>query len=160
MAHTKTKNASKTSSTPRSSDNASPFFPYARYISIVGVHTSLLAFAALFLPRSAFADFSSPSAARERGKRDGMDMLTENPLRTIGWMCFGALILQVWWASWVRYWALDAIQSTETKEKDNKDLTTKDTNHAEKTERRVKYHERESANMQVGLDSDSSRDAR
>ena len=118
----------KKAATPKAASQEAPapnlmaaFFPYARYISIVGVHCSLLAFVALFLPRAAFADFASPAVARARPKRDGMVMLTETPLRTVGWMVFGALILQAWWGSWMRHWALDAIHSLEMREKDEKE---------------------------------------
>ena len=72
-----------------------PFFPYARYISIVGVHTSLLAFTALILPRSAFADLSSPAAARSKPRRDPMLVISENPARSLAWMCLGCFVLQL-----------------------------------------------------------------
>lgn len=122
MAIQKLKTASKTSK--RSAASASPqqqvlqaasvspqptpFFPYARYTSIVGVHTSLLAFTALILPRSAFADLSSPSAAALKPRRDAIVTMTENPARTVAWMCFGCCVLQLWWAGWVREWRLEA----------------------------------------------------
>ncbi|KIP03290.1 hypothetical protein PHLGIDRAFT_246141 [Phlebiopsis gigantea 11061_1 CR5-6] len=85
-----------------------PFFPFARYTSIVGVHTSLLAFTALILPRSAFADLSSPSAARHKPRQDAIITMTESPARTVAWMCFGCLVLQLWWAGWIREWKLEA----------------------------------------------------
>lgn len=124
------------------------FFPYARYISIVGVHTSLLVFVALFLPRAGFADFSSPATARSRPRRNGVVMLTENPLRTIGWMCFGALILQVWWGSWVRHWALDGIASVSMKEKEN-ESATEQSEDVKKSERRLKQRELHADTTQV-----------
>lgn len=89
-------------------DQAKPFFPYARYTSLVGVHASLLAFTAIFLPRSAFADLSSPSVAAARGRREPMVMMTESPARTLAWLCLGTLVLQLWWASWMREWKLEA----------------------------------------------------
>ncbi|PSS34220.1 hypothetical protein PHLCEN_2v1730 [Hermanssonia centrifuga] len=125
-----------------------PFFPFARYTSIVGVHTSLLVFTALFLPRSGFSDLSSPSIARSRPRRDGMTMLTEDPLRTIAWMCVGALILQVWWASWLREWALDAIASVERKDDHGQSEAPngEKEDEAKKSERRLKHQEMNSQN--------------
>lgn len=90
------------------SNTSKPFFPYARYTSLVGVHISLLAFTAIYLPRGAFADLSSPAVAATRQKRDAIVMLTENPARTVAWFCMGTLLLQFWWASWVRDWKLEA----------------------------------------------------
>ena len=145
----------KTAAAPpaaKATESAKPpaevFFPHARYISIVGVHTSLLAFAALFLPRAAFADFASPTQARTRPKRDGVVMLTENPVRTLGWMCFGALVLQVWWGSWLREWTLDAIKSVETKEKPAEE-NAHDEEHTAKSARRLKHQELNSNNIKV-----------
>ncbi|TBU25709.1 GPI biosynthesis protein family Pig-F-domain-containing protein [Dichomitus squalens] len=87
------------------------YFPFARYTSVVGVHTSLLAFTALLLPATtpslggvlARWDFTSRTE-----DRDIMQVLTENPLRTLAWICTGALILQCWWAGWVKEWSLTA----------------------------------------------------
>lgn len=84
------------------------FFPFARYTSLVGVHTSLLAFTAMFLPMSAFADLSTPTQYKSRPKREPMVVLTEAPWRTVAWMCLGCMALQWWWAGWVREWQLEA----------------------------------------------------
>ncbi|CAL1709744.1 unnamed protein product [Somion occarium] len=86
------------------------FFPFARYTSVVGVHTSLIAFTALFLPRTSLSSlFRSSAANGQLGKPDDVLLtLTENPLRTLAWICAGSCVLQVWWASWLRNWALDA----------------------------------------------------
>ena len=162
MASRKSKGTATAASSAPRLDASTPFFPYARYISLVGVHNSLLAFVALFLPRTAFADFSSPSEARDRPKRDGVLMLTENPLRTLGWMCAGALVLQIWWGSWMRQWALDAIESVEKKDKDSDsrgkttgkadtetELAAKDKEHAEKSEKRLREKEKQKEDLQV-----------
>lgn len=117
-----TKIHSQAPSTTRTSDRSSgvsttrppPFFPFARYTSIVGVHTSLLAFTALFLPRtsltllqeySPFTRTSSFSSSTTSAVR--LPTLSENPLRTTVWLCVGTLILQIWWASYIRSWSLD-----------------------------------------------------
>lgn len=92
------------------------FFPFARYTSIAGVHTSLLVFAALFLPRTSLpslinvAPFSSPDggATAAQTPRDGLQLLTENPLRTVLWICVGSVILQGWWSNWLRSWSLES----------------------------------------------------
>jgi len=110
------------------------FFPYAQYTSIVGVHTSLLAFTALILPRSAFADLSSPSAARLKERKDAMTVLTENPARTLAWMCFGCFVLQLWWAGWIGEWRLQATFPPIPKTEDGKSLESE----TQKTERVTK----------------------
>lgn len=142
--------ASPESSTQRSQHEVpmptpTSFFPYARYTSLVGVHTSLLAFTALILPRSAFADLTSPSAARLRERKDAMTMLTENPARTLAWMCFGCLVLQLWWAGWIREWKLEATLPPIPKTEDGKSLETD----AQKAERvmRQKEWDRQKANV-------------
>ena len=97
------------------------YFPFARYTSVVGVHTSLLAFTALLLPATtpslggvlARWDFT-----RGTEGRDIMQALTEDPLRTLAWICIGAVILQCWWAGWVKEWFVAAraqkVDHTET----------------------------------------------
>ncbi|KAI0342377.1 hypothetical protein BDW22DRAFT_1429219 [Trametopsis cervina] len=94
-------------------DQPKPFFPYLRYTSLVGVHASLLAFTAVILPRSAFADFSTPAQYKTQ-RRDPMVVMTEAPWRTVAWMCLGSLVLQWWWAGWVREWRLEASVNMDT----------------------------------------------
>lgn len=86
-----------------------PFFPFARYTSIVGVHTSLLAFTGLFLPRTSLSSLlrASSSGDNDQGSNDVLTALTANPLRTVAWICTGSLVLQIWWAIWLRSWSLD-----------------------------------------------------
>ncbi|KAI0697639.1 GPI biosynthesis protein family Pig-F-domain-containing protein [Cerioporus squamosus] len=91
-------------------------FPFARYTSVVGVHTSLLAFGALILPASSlslniFAQWDFSSSDR-RPPRDIMQALTENPARTVAWMCASAILLQGWWASWIKKWASESSQGS------------------------------------------------
>ncbi|OSD00497.1 hypothetical protein PYCCODRAFT_1371063 [Trametes coccinea BRFM310] len=108
-------NASRSENTPEASSDTSSFFPFARYTSIVGVHTSLLAFSALILPTTSLSLlskgvslFSGSDAPRaDRPKRDIVQLLTEDPVRTVAWVCAGALILQTWWASWVKAWTVE-----------------------------------------------------
>ncbi|KAI0752851.1 GPI biosynthesis protein family Pig-F-domain-containing protein [Daedaleopsis nitida] len=88
-------------------------FPFARYTSIVGVHTSLLAFSALILPGTSLTSFAPwvssnrTEAAEEQRSRDISHLLTESPLRTVAWICVGAFIVQSWWAGWIRQWSLE-----------------------------------------------------
>ncbi|KAG2355979.1 hypothetical protein BDR07DRAFT_1424503 [Suillus spraguei] len=42
----------KTAASSSTDDVQHAFFPYARYTSVVGMHTSLIAFIALFLPQT------------------------------------------------------------------------------------------------------------
>ncbi|CAK5280959.1 unnamed protein product [Mycena citricolor] len=93
-----------------SQDVSLGFFPLARYTSVVGVHTSLLAFSALFLPRM---DFLKPDIDRtvftsqDRPQHPFLDALTESPVFTLATMCLGAVVVQSWWAGWIRSWSVD-----------------------------------------------------
>ncbi|KAI0826189.1 GPI biosynthesis protein family Pig-F-domain-containing protein [Irpex lacteus] len=122
------------------------FFPYARYTSLVGVHTSLLAFTAVFLPMSAFADLSTPAQYKSRPKRAPIEVLTETPWRTVAWMCLGVLVLQWWWAGWVRQWKLDASIHSETGAEEQPAETE-----AQKAERILRQKEWDSQKPQVTI---------
>ncbi|KAI0332208.1 hypothetical protein GY45DRAFT_1369356 [Cubamyces sp. BRFM 1775] len=118
---------------PEVSLEAVAFFPFARYTSLVGVHTSLLAFSALLLPTtptslllkgaSLIPESGHDAAKQPRG--DVMQVLTENPVRTVAWICAGALILQSWWASWVRTWSLDLRSTAKATDASNNAEATK-----------------------------------
>lgn len=96
---------------------SSPQFPFARYASIVGVHTSLLAFSALLLPTTgSFKSILShtplhppfglnATTSATYSKRDVLEVIAEHPTRTAAWICLGALVVQSWWASWLRGWS-------------------------------------------------------
>lgn len=82
------------------------FFPYARYTSVVGVHTSLVAFTALFLPQTSLLLW--PSLAESgRPQSQFQDALTYNPVMTLAWIVTGLVVLQVWWAGWIRQWCFE-----------------------------------------------------
>jgi len=90
------------------------FFPFARYTSVVGVHTTLLAFTALFLPRTALLfESTRPSSdsafitSRDRPQHPFLEALTLSPSSTLGCICLGVFILQGWWGGWVRNWFVD-----------------------------------------------------
>jgi len=90
------------------------FFPFAQYTSIVGVHTTLLTFTALFLPRTTFLlEFTTPSTdeafitSKDRPQHPFLEALTLSPISTLLCICLGVLVLQAWWGGWVRNWAID-----------------------------------------------------
>ncbi|KAL4248610.1 hypothetical protein ABKN59_004365 [Abortiporus biennis] len=103
-----------------------PFFPFARYYSLLGVHTSLLAFTGLFLPRTRLS-FLIDQTSSSPETRNVLTTLTENPPRTLGWICLGAFILQIWWSNWVRGWLLESreLQNTEPTSGDRTDQKLK-----------------------------------
>lgn len=82
------------------------FFPYARYTSVVGVHTSLVAFTALFLPQTSLLLWPS-LADPDRPETQFKDALTNNPVITLAWIVAGLVVLQVWWAGWIRHWCFE-----------------------------------------------------
>ncbi|KAF9224988.1 hypothetical protein BS17DRAFT_731777 [Gyrodon lividus] len=79
-------------------------FPFAQYASVLGVHLTLIGFTALYLPQT--TRFFRPLATRttDRPQSDFMEALTTDPVLTLIWICGGLVILEVWWASWVRKW--------------------------------------------------------
>ncbi|KAK0205549.1 GPI biosynthesis protein family Pig-F-domain-containing protein [Desarmillaria ectypa] len=94
--------------------NAVGFFPFARYASIVGVHTTLLLFTAFFLPRTKIlselaqrsVDFSQLTS-RDRPQHPFLEALTTSPAMTVACMCAGSVVLQGWWGGWTRDWWFD-----------------------------------------------------
>ena len=86
------------------------FFPLAQYISLVGVHTTLLCFTALFLPRTPLLELTSPyfdpaaQTSRDRPQHPFLEALTRSPVATVGSICVGVGVLQVWWGTWMRRW--------------------------------------------------------
>jgi phosphatidylinositol glycan class F len=94
------------------------FFPFAQYTSVVGVHTTLLAFTALFLPRTnLFLTKSSATqmTSRDRPQHPFVEALTTHPLWTMTCVCGGVIILQVWWGRWMRNWAIEFTRSDDKK---------------------------------------------
>ncbi|KAF5325569.1 hypothetical protein D9619_009996 [Psilocybe cf. subviscida] len=80
------------------------------YISIVGVHTTLWLFVALYLPRTKYLNEShherTQTSSRDRPQHPFLQPLTADPTVTLLFICGGALILQGWWAGWTRDWWL------------------------------------------------------
>ena len=87
--------------------------PINSYIAVVGVHTSLWTFTALYLPRTTLTngntewDSSQQLSSRDRPQHPFMAALTQNPTWTLACICLGAVIVQSWWADQVRRWWID-----------------------------------------------------
>ncbi|KAH7926884.1 hypothetical protein BV22DRAFT_1061962 [Leucogyrophana mollusca] len=117
---TKAGNSTPTQLPPQSkpTTNDEGFFPFARYTSIVGVHTSLVAFTALFLPQTSLL-FRQPDArGTDRPQHQFLEVLTANPVSTLMWICGGIMLLQTWWGGWVRWWCFEyASHGTDTEVK-------------------------------------------
>ncbi|PPQ67836.1 hypothetical protein CVT24_003142 [Panaeolus cyanescens] len=86
-----------------------PYTLPVSYFSVVGVHTTLWAFTALYLPRSTFlTDITTPEwdesqlSSRDRPQHPFLEALTRSPTSTLVCICAGALLLQGWWAGWLR----------------------------------------------------------
>ncbi|KIY53841.1 hypothetical protein FISHEDRAFT_13815, partial [Fistulina hepatica ATCC 64428] len=83
------------------------------YATLVGLHTTLMSFVALFLPRSSFfADLIPDSiviTSQDRPQDPFLDDLTRNPTATLVALCLGLVLLQAWWAGWMRRWWMEYI---------------------------------------------------
>ncbi|TRM65299.1 hypothetical protein BD626DRAFT_567221 [Schizophyllum amplum] len=105
---------------------------FARYTAQVGAHSSLLLFAALFLPRIELPDYGQPiesgstvvennNTARwawldtilpappmqtslDRPTHPFVVPLVVNPTWTLACMCLGVAVLQLWWAGFMKSW--------------------------------------------------------
>ncbi|EPQ50773.1 hypothetical protein GLOTRDRAFT_81862 [Gloeophyllum trabeum ATCC 11539] len=104
---------------PFISDPDTLSFPFAAYTGLVGIHTSLLAFTALYLPRSSLyfpqslynAYYQVPDYVLGLPKSDVagtsvLAVLTASPVQTLAWTLGGVALLQAWWGGYVRQWAL------------------------------------------------------
>ncbi|KAL0945923.1 hypothetical protein HGRIS_012204 [Hohenbuehelia grisea] len=98
---------------PDSNISGTSSFPFARYTSVVGVHTTLLAFASLFLPRSALIRelpaVPTQLTSLDHPQHPFLDALTRNPLVTMLCMCAGTTVLQAWWGGWLRAWWIELV---------------------------------------------------
>lgn len=84
--------------------SSSPSFPFTRFSSLLGVHTALLGFVALYLPRSSLLLFPLPDQAssRDRPQHPFIQPLTADPLLTLVWLCFGVAITQASYSTWLK----------------------------------------------------------
>jgi len=84
------------------------FFPYARYTSVVGVHTTLVAFTALFLPQTSHLLWPpEATTVTDHPQSQFLDAITDSPVITLAWIVVGLVVLQTWWAGWVRQWCFE-----------------------------------------------------
>ncbi|TFK28231.1 hypothetical protein FA15DRAFT_584651 [Coprinopsis marcescibilis] len=103
--------------------------PMSSYLWAVGMQTSLLAFCALYLPRSSvlqeitFLDGEEPISEA----LSPLEALTRRPTLTLLALCLGTLSLQTWWSDWLRRWWIDSIieGAEEVKRREKKFLTRK-----------------------------------
>ncbi|KAF5372549.1 hypothetical protein D9758_005152 [Tetrapyrgos nigripes] len=113
---TEKKGLSTLNSSTVAAESASQFgdlrhFPFARYVGVVGIHSSLLLFSSLFLPRTTMLfELIRPEidpsqlTSRDRPQHPFLEDLTASPVLTVAWMCLGAVVLQAWWGGSVRDW--------------------------------------------------------
>ena len=91
--------------TSMSTDKIISNFPLFRFSSLLGVHSILLIFVALFLPRSSFllSDLPPQASSRDRPQHEFLRPITAEPQLTLVWLCIGAIIVQASWASRLKY---------------------------------------------------------
>ncbi|KJA21317.1 hypothetical protein HYPSUDRAFT_140786 [Hypholoma sublateritium FD-334 SS-4] len=100
----------------------------AGYFSVVGVHTTLWVFVAFYLPRTTFLanmakleSGESQVSSRDRPQHHFLAPLTANPASTLLYICVGGIILQSWWAEWMRDWWLQlGLKGTEEEKRTEK----------------------------------------
>ncbi|KAF9458269.1 GPI biosynthesis protein family Pig-F-domain-containing protein, partial [Collybia nuda] len=141
MAKSKNKSQKTTSELPRKEgptktldgSEITEFFPFARYTSVVGVQTTLLAFAALFLPRTTFLfELTKPSrdpafiSSRDKPQHPFLEPITLSPTATLASICLGVFMIQGWWGGWVRNWWVDyALRGSHDEKKLDRHLVEK-----------------------------------
>ena len=84
-----------------------PLFSYA---TTVGIHSSLLLFTALFLPRTSLAVFNDisnfpflqPASSLDRPQPEFLEALTASPPLTLAWLCAGVLLISFSWSGRIR----------------------------------------------------------
>ena len=83
------------------------FFSYA---TTVGIHSSLLLFTALFLPRTSLVVFNGtsnfpfrqPASSLDRPQPEFLEALTTSPPLTLAWLCAGVFLLSFSWGGRIR----------------------------------------------------------
>jgi len=84
-----------------------PLFSYA---TTVGIHSSLLLFTALFLPRTSLAIFNKTSnfpflqaaSSLDRPQPEFLEVLTASPSLTVAWLCAGVFLISFSWGGRIR----------------------------------------------------------
>ena len=85
-------------------------FPLSKFYSLLGVHTSLLIFVAVYLPRTSYISTPIPEQAssRDRPQHPFLRPLTADTFLTLLWLCGGAAAVQASWATWLKKETEDA----------------------------------------------------
>ncbi|PPQ81378.1 hypothetical protein CVT25_015899 [Psilocybe cyanescens] len=108
-------NVTKNIANPKDLGVSAPLaMPMTSYISMVGVHSTLWMFVALYLPRTKFflgelvdSEWNELNqVSRDHPQHLFLDALTANPASTLIYICTGAAILQSMWAGVMRDWWL------------------------------------------------------
>ncbi|KAF8523686.1 GPI biosynthesis protein family Pig-F-domain-containing protein [Hysterangium stoloniferum] len=81
-------------------------FPYFQYISRLGTLTLAVLFTAIYLPASStlIAELPPQQSSLDKPQHRLLVPITANPLWTLGWLCSGVFLCQVWWGGWMREW--------------------------------------------------------
>ena len=89
--------------------------PLFSYSTTVGIHTSLLLFTALFLPRTSSAIFNDTSefpflqsaSSLDRPQPKSLEALTASPPLTLAWLCAGVFLISLLWSGRIRHQAYE-----------------------------------------------------
>ena len=82
-------------------------FPFPQYASVLGVRLILIGFTALYLPQTTHLFGPLVPRRTDRPQSEFMEALTADPSATLGWISVGLILLEVWWASWMRRWSFE-----------------------------------------------------
>ena len=84
--------------------------PLFNYAATVGIHSSLLLFTALFLPRTSLLIFNKtsnfpflqPPSSLDRPQPEFLEALTASPPLTLAWICVGVFLISFSWGGRIR----------------------------------------------------------
>jgi hypothetical protein len=84
--------------------------PLFNYAATVGIHSSLLLFTALFLPRTSLLIFSNtsdfpllrPVSSLDRPQPEFFEAITASPPLTLAWLCTGVSLISFSWGGRIR----------------------------------------------------------
>jgi hypothetical protein len=84
--------------------------PLFNYAATVGIHSSLLLFTALFLPRTSLLIFDKtsnfpflqPASSLDRPQPEFLEALTASPPLTLAWICVGVFLISFSWGGRIR----------------------------------------------------------
>ena len=118
------KDDKKSTSIPKTGHDT---LPVVQYFSAVAVHTTLLSFTALYLPRTAFlSDLTRPvwdpskQSSRDKPQHPFLDQLTMSPVSTMAWICLGVVFVQSWWGGSLRRWYVGTVVGVQGSEEEQR----------------------------------------